>query len=187
MNTFEIIILALALVFTSWSSYVYAGGLFFDKALQTKVNYTGIMFLIQFLMTGAGIWIGFKFGNAESKINVLISLSIFFVTGLKVLLDNIGNQAADNNIEEESWKGISLLAVLEGIIPLVTGIAIGLLSLHPWLHWILLGVFFLSGILSGLFISGRKKPGKPLLRLGSAGGLLLLAAGIKLALNITGF
>ena len=60
MNNFEIVILALALVFNSWIVYINAGLVLSAEPFIRKVNYTGIMFLVQFVMAGAGIWIGYK-------------------------------------------------------------------------------------------------------------------------------
>lgn len=187
MNNFEIIILALALVFNSWTSYLNAGIVLADEPVIRKAYYTGIMFLLQFIMAGAGIWVGYKVGSTEVSVNMLISLSIMLIMGLKVLLSGIRQQTQEQTFEYTDTKVTFFAALAEGITPLIVGLAIGLLSIHPYLHWLLIGLFLLTGILTGLFQAARTGINSLKLRLGPIGGLLLLAAAIKLALNITGF
>jgi putative Mn2+ efflux pump MntP len=187
MNNFEIIILALALVFNSWSSYLNAGIVLTDEPVIRKAYYTGIMFLLQFIMAGAGIWVGYKVGSTEVSVNMLISLSIMLIMGLKVLLSGIRQQTQEKTFEYTDTKVTFFAALAEGITPLIIGLAIGLLSIHPYLHWLIIGLFLLTGILTGLVLAARTGINSLKLRLGPIGGLLLLAAAIKLALNITGF
>jgi len=187
MNNFEIVILALALVFSSWISYLNAGLVLANESLGRKFYYAGIMFLFQFLMAGAGIWVGNKVGSIEVKADMLISLSIMLIIGLKVLLSSIRPQTEEKTFDYTDNKVTFFAALAEGITPLIIGIAIGLLSIHPSLHWFLIGFFLLSGILTGLILAVRMGVNSLKLRLGPIGGLLLLAAAIKLALNLTGF
>jgi putative Mn2+ efflux pump MntP len=187
MNNFEITILALALVFNSWNSYLNAGIIMKADQLARKINFTGIMFLVQFIMAGAGIWLGFKLGSFEMRTNILISLSILLVTGLKVLLSGIRSQTDELTKELADTKTMFFSALLEGIIPLFIGIAIGFLSKSPYLHWFLIGLILLSGILAALLVASRKGPGALKNTFESVGGFLLLSIAIKLALNIIRF
>jgi putative Mn2+ efflux pump MntP len=187
MNNFEIIILALALVFNAWTTYVNAGIGLLKESFLRKVNYTGLMFFSQFLMTGVGIWVGYKVGSFEVRVNMLISLSILLIIGLKVLLTAIRNQAEETESDLTDNKVLLFTSLTEGIIPLAIGIAIGLLSLYPYLHWLVIGVFLITGILMGLILANRKSSGSLKLRLSHISGLLLLAASIKLILNLTSF
>lgn len=187
MNHFEIVILALALVFNSWTTYMNAGIMLSKELLLRRVYYTGIMFFFQFIMAGVGIWIGYRVGSVEVRVNILISLSILLVFGLKVLLTGIRTQVEEREFDLTDNKVLLLAALAEGITPLVIGIAIGLLSLQPYLHWAVIGIFLITGILIGLLLAPRMSSAALKLRLGPVGGLLLLAAAIKLALNITGF
>jgi len=187
MNNFEIIILALALVFNSWSSYINAGIVLTAEPAFRKVQYTGIMFLIQFILAGAGIWVGFKVGSIEVKVNMLISLSIMLIFGLKVLFTGIRAQTEEKAFDYTDNKVTAFAALAEGITPFVIGIAIGLLSLSVYLHWFLIGIFLLLGNLAGMFAASRMGINSLKLRFAPIGGLLLLAASIKLALNLTGF
>jgi putative Mn2+ efflux pump MntP len=187
MNNFEIVILALALVFNSWSTYLNAGITLSKQIMFRKFYYSGIMFVFQFVMAGVGIWIGYKFGSVEVKLNMLISLSILLIIGLKVLLTGIRTQVEERVFDFTDNKVLMFASLAEGITPLVTGIAIGLISIHPYMHWFGIGIFLLTGILTGLIIAIRMGADAFKLRLAPIGGLLLLAAAIKLILNLTGF
>lgn len=187
MNTFEIIILALALVFNSWISYLNAGIVLKGEPMLRKLNFAGIMFMLQFIMAGIGIWVGFKVGSLDVRVNMLISLSILLIFGLKVLLTGIRVQNQEKTFDYTDNKVTFFAALAEGITPLSIGIAIGLLSLHPYLHWFLVGGFLLVGIVIAQYLATRMGSESLKLRLGPVGGLLLLAAALKLMLNITNF
>ncbi len=185
MNTFEIIILAMALVFNSWMAYLNAGIVLAGKPMLRLVNYAGIMCLTQFLMAGVGIWVGYKIGSFEVRVNMLISLSILLIFGLKVLFTGIRMQTLDKAFDYTDNKVIVFAALAEGITPLIIGTAIGLLSVHLYLHWFVVGGFLLAGILSALILTSRMGSDSLKLRLGPVGGLLLLAAALKLMLSLT--
>ena len=187
MNNFEIVILALALVFNAWTTYVNAGIVLSKESFMRKTYYTGIMFFLQFVMAGVGIWVGYKVGSFEVRVNMLISLSLLLIFGLKVLLTAIRTPTEEPEFNITDNKLVMFTALTEGITPLAVGIAIGLLSLHPYLHWLVIGIFLLTGILIGLLIANRTNSGSPKLRFGPISGLLLLAAAIKLILNLTNF
>lgn len=187
MNNFEIIILALALIFNSWITYVNAGIVLSKEPLSRKVYFAGIMFFFQFVMAGAGIWIGYKVGSIEVRVNMLISLSILLIFGLKVLLSGIRTQTEERAFDYADNKVTMFAALAEGITSLGIGLAIGLLSAHPYLHWIVTGIFLITGVLTGLFVANRMGSDSLKLRLGPIGGFLMLAAAFKLIINLTGF
>lgn len=187
MNTFEIIVVALALVFNSWILYLNAGIALAGASLIRKLNYAGIMFGMQFLLSGVGIWIGYRTGSLEPKINLMISISIFFIFGLKVLLSGIKTHMEDKAFDYAESKVNFLTGLAEGITALVLGIAVGLLSEQPFLHWMLTAVFLLFGMLFALLFAPVINNSSMKLRLAPIGGLLLLAIAIKLTINLTGF
>jgi putative Mn2+ efflux pump MntP len=187
MNNFEIVILALALVFNSWTTYMNAGIVLIKESFLRKAYYTGIMFFFQFVMAGVGIWVGYKVGSFEVRVNMLISLSLLLIFGLKVLLTAIRTTTEETEFNITDNRLLSFTALTEGITPLVVGIAIGLLSAHPYLHWLMIGIFLLTGILPGLMVAKRKSSGPRKFRLGTIGGFLLLAVALKLILSLTSF
>lgn len=152
-----------------------------------KVKYTVITFLIQFVMTGAGTWIGYKSGFPEERTNIVISLSIMFIFGLKVLLSSVRQRLDEKTCDYTDQKSTSLSALAEGIAPLFIGVAIGLLSVSPYLHWLLVGLFLLAGIIIALILTAVVGQASLKPKFGAISGLLLLAAAIKLAINLTGF
>jgi putative Mn2+ efflux pump MntP len=187
MNNFQIVLLSMALVFNSWLFNLNSGVALSGETFKNKFSYTVIMFLVQLVMAGAGIWIGYKNGSLEVKVNMAISLSIMFIFGLKVLLTGIRMQTEEITFDFTDQKVTFFAALAEGITPLAIGVSIGLLSVHPYLHWIIVGMFLLSGILTALVLARRMGIASFKLRLGPIGGLFLLAAAIKLAISLTGF
>lgn len=187
MNTFEIVILALALVFNSWISYLNAGIALSGVPFLSKLKYSGIMFVLQFGMAGAGLWVGYKTGSFELRTNMAISLSILLIFGLKVLLAGIKNSPQEKEIDYNDNKAIFVAALAEGITPLFVGIAIGLLSLNPCIHWLLIGSFLFAGIIAGLIPASGMGSTSTKLRFGPISGLLLIAAAIKMIISITGY
>lgn len=187
MNNFEVVILALALVFNSWLSYLSAGNVLSEESFKRKAVFAGIMFLLQFLMTGVGIWAGYKTGAFELRVNMAISLSILFIFGLKTLLTGIRSQAQQKDYDYTDIKVVFLAALAEGITPLAVGIAIGLISVHHYTQWLITGAFLLAGIISALITVSRMGTAAFKLRLGPLGGLLLLAAAIQMTISLTRF
>jgi len=187
MNTFEIVILAIALTCNSWITYLGAGTVLAGETFSRRFYFTTVMILTQSMLTGAGIWIGYKMGSITTEVNMAISLSILFIFGLKVLLSGIRTQTEEKTYDYSENKVLFFASLAEGITPLVIGIAIGLLTLKPFLHWGIITGFLLVGILSGLISGLRMGTRINKLRLGPIGGLLLLAAAIKLVINLTGF
>jgi len=187
MNTFETVILALALVFNSWISYLNAGITLSGEPLLSKIKYAGIMSVLQFGMAGAGIWVGYKMGSFEMRTNMAISLSILLIFGLKVLLTGIKMSTQEKAFDYTDSQVTLLAALAEGITPLSVGIAIGILSLHPIMHWLLIGGFLFTGVLTGLILASGMGSASLKLRLGPIGGLLLIAAAIKMIISITGY
>ncbi len=187
MNNFEIFILALAIVFNSWTTYLKAGIVLSEELLTRKAYYSGIMFISQFVLAGVGIWVGNKVGSFEVRVNMLVSFSILLISGLIALLSAIRTPVEEKTFDYADNKVLLFSALAEGITPLVIGTAIGVLSLHPYLHWLVIGIFLASGILVGLIGATRRSSRSLKLRLGPVSGLLLLAAAIKLILNVTTF
>lgn len=187
MNTFEIVILALALVLSSWSSYLNAAVVLAREPFFQRVRYAGITFSVQLLLTGAGLYIGNKLSSPDLKVNMLISLSILLIFGLKVILSGIRQQNGEKSYNYAEVKVVLLAAVAEAITPLAVGIGIGLLSEHPFTHWIVIGSFFFAGIFTALIVASAMGVNSLRLRFGPIGGLLLLAAALKLILSITGY
>jgi putative Mn2+ efflux pump MntP len=187
MNSFQIAILALALLFNSWMPYLNAGIVLSGEPLISKIKYAGIMFVIQFCMTGAGVWVGYKAGSLEVTTNMTISLSILLIVGLKVLLTGIKMPTQEKAFDYVDNKVTLIAALAEGITPLFVGTAIGLLSLHPYTHWFLIGGLLLVGIIAGLAMVSGIGSNSLKLRLGPIGGLLMIAASIKMIISLSGY
>lgn len=187
MNNFEIVILALALVFDSWEKYVNAGLALAGESITRKYYYSGITFIIQLIMTGTGIWVGSRAGSFDMRTNILISLSIMLVIGLRILLTVFRQQLRKDENDYTEDKRTFFAALSEGVTPLFIGISVGFLSIHLVLHWILISFFLFTGIVTGLVVAKLKGTQALRYKFGMAAGFLFIAAAIKLALNISMF
>ncbi len=188
MSTFKIVILALALVFSSWPAYILAGIRLAKEPLFRRINYSGIMLSVQFLLAGAGLYIGTKTGSFDQKVNMTISLVLILVIGLRVFLAGIKlPQAQDESSDPADAKVTFISAIVEGIASLAIGLAIGLLSVNPFLHWIVIGVFYLIGIVIAITMASMMGNRSLRFNLAPFGGFLFLAAALKIILTLTGY
>jgi putative Mn2+ efflux pump MntP len=164
-----------------------AGRVLVGDTFSRKLFFISVMFLMQSILAGAGLWIGFKMGSLAAQINMAISLSILLIFGLKVLFAGIKTQAEEKSYDYSNNNVVFFASMAEGITPLSIGIAIGLLTMKPYLHWAIIAGFLLTGIMTGMVsgLSMGEKLNK--LRPGPIGGLLLIAAAIKLLVNLVGF
>jgi hypothetical protein len=93
----------------------------------------------------------------------------------------------EKDFDYSDKKAAFLSTLTEGIYPLLIGAAMGILSIHPYLHWLLTGLILASGIIAAQILAYQIGNNSLQIKLGATGGLLLLAAAIKLALTISGF
>ncbi len=188
MSTFKIVILALALVFSSWPAYIHAGIRLAKEPLFRRINYSGIMLSVQFLLAGAGLYIGTKTGSFDQKVNMTISLVLILIIGLSVFLTGIKLPSEQGESPDQAdTKVIFLSALVEGIASLAIGLAIGLLSANLFLHWIVIGVFYLIGIVSAITLASIFGNRSLRFKVAPIGGFLFLAASLKLILTLTGY
>jgi len=187
MNTFEIVILAIALVLSAMPVNTLAGYLLSSETFFGKLKFVGIMFVISFLMSGAGIWIGNKTSSDYQQTNMWISLGLLLSFGLKVFLSSLQSNTEDKSIDFTDNNVLLITALTEGIIPLGIGIAIGILSQTPLFHWIILGIILFLGVISGFLLGIAKGSIISKFRFGLTGGLLIIATAIKLIITLVGY
>lgn len=187
MNTFEIAILAFALVLNSFSVYISAGISLRSEHQGRKALFGAVMFFVQFLMVGAGLWIGNRLGSYVVQTNMMISVCILIIFGLKVLLGNINSVSNRKTFDFSESSVILLTALAEGTTPLAIGISFGLVSQHPIMHWMATAIILLLGIISGMSFGLNLGKHSLKLRFGPIGGLLILSVAIKLIINMMGY
>jgi putative Mn2+ efflux pump MntP len=187
MNSIQIAILALALALNSFMTYLTAGYVLRDESGIRKMRFGLIVLMSQILMSGTGLWLGVKIGILAANSNYYISLGILLIMGLKIVFDSIRTRPEDKAFDFSDTRVIVMLSIAEGITPLVIGIAIGLVAEYVLLPWIILAILQFLSILIGLIAGSRYGVASFRFRLGPVGGLIMLAAALKLLIDLIGY
>lgn len=187
MSTFKILILAVALVFSLWPSYVNVAIVLSKEPAIRKLKHIGITSAVQFLMAGAGFYIAYKTISFYPRVNTLISLCILLVIGLKILLTEMKSQSIENTPEFMDLKTSFWQAVTYGLHVLAISVAVALLSDSLVIHWTIIGAFVFSGTVAAFVLSPEMAGNSLRYRFSTIGGILLLAVALKLTLTVVGF
>jgi len=187
MNNFQIGILAIALALNSFSTFLKTGFVIKPEDFTRKIRFALVNLFFQAIMTGSGLWLGVKMGMLAANSNIYISLGILSVMGLKIIFDSVRTRQEDKTFDLSEMRMIVMLAVAEGITPLIVGIAIGLTVEMVLIPWIILVLLQAVSILSGLVYGPRRGTASVRFRSGMLGGLILLAAALKLLMNLIGY
>jgi len=186
MNSIQIAILASGLALNSFMSFLYSGSSLkstdFDQKLQTGT----IIFLLQVMMLGAGLWLGIRIGILAENSNYYISLGLLLFIGLKIIFESIGSRPENISILTEK-RELTIFSLSEGILPLLLGIAVGLVVDVLMTAWIILIVFQTVALLAGFYLSSRNTPVKFGIKPEIIGGLIILAAALKMLISLIGF
>ncbi len=187
MNNFQIGILAVALALNSFATFLIDGFVLRPEDLARKIRFALVNLFFQAIMAGAGLWLGVKMGTLAVNSNFYISLGILSVMGLKIIFDSVRTRQEDKSFDLSEMHSIVLLAVAEGITPLIVGISIGLTVEILLIPWIILVLLQAAAILSGLVYGPHHGTASVRFRSGMLGGLILLAAALKLLMNLIGY
>lgn len=186
MNSIQIAIIALGLAMNSFMSFFYSGASLktadFDQKLQTGT----IIFLLQVAMLGAGLWLGIRIGILAEDSNYYFSLGILFLIGIKIIFDSISSRPENISILTDK-RELTIYALSEGILPLFLGIAVGLVVDVLMTSYLILIVFQTIALLSGFYLSSRNTIISPRIKLELIGGLIILAAALKILISLIGF
>jgi len=186
INTFEIILLSVALILSLWISCVIAGSTLEAERLKHKSVFGIIFIAVQILMIGAGMWIGNRISTPDVKPNLLMAIGLLLVFGLKIIFTSVKNNPKDKIFDYSDAGVIFLSAIGEGINTLGIGLAVGLLSSSLFFHWLLSSSVLASGLVLAILVGSALGNDALKLRLGPIGGLILLAAAIKFAITLAG-
>lgn len=186
LNTFELILLSVAIVLTFWINCLIAGFTLSVNKLQSKIIFILIYSFIHILMLGSGMWIGNRIGSTEVKSNVMMAIGILLIFGLKILFSSIKNNPQSRLFDYSDASVVSLSALGEGINTLGIGLAIGLLIEFIYMPWLYGGIVLLVGIISGVVIGSLLSNNALKLRTGPIGAIILVSAAIKLTLTLAG-
>lgn len=187
MNYFQISLIALGLSLNLLTSAVAGGVVLRSSATGRKMLYLCVMILFQALTLAAGLLLGNRIGLVSENHNAIIALSILLIIGIKVLLDSIRSKPESKSFDINDNQVLIMVALAEAFTPLAVGIAIGLMAAGIFSSWLVLLLFQVLAIITGLVAGSFMGEQAFKLRLGPIGGLILLAAAMKLIINVIGF
>lgn len=187
MNAAQIFILSIALALNSFMAYAVAGVSLKKEKQSFMVIYSSIMLASLILLIGTGLWLGYRIGIMSGQNNYYISFGILLIMGLKVIFDSLRSKPEEKSYDLGETRNIVLLSIAEGITPLIISIAAGLTLEKIYPSWIIFCVWQILAIISGLFLGARFGKQIYRFRTGPIGGLILLAAALKLLIDFVGF
>lgn len=179
MNTFQLILLALAVGFYYLNTGI-AGG--YSLIGSDKKHLFGFQIsLILFLLSAT--FIGLLFGKALAALSgdmvVYIASGMLLVIGLKMLFDSLNNKITSKVFDFTDRKIVNLFALGESINMLLIATGIGLLAEHTFIAVLILGIPLILAIVSGPFLVQSMGKEALKLRLGPIGALIIIAAAIQ--------
>lgn len=177
LNNLEIIVIALALVVN-----MLAGA-------QERVRQNGNLkslpvlgyCLLILVLTSTGIWTGKLAGGWVMQSNLLISSTLLFIFGIRMLFLTFNKQETGLAEDESNYNAFANISYLA--TPLAVGFAAGLASNEPLQLWLVtLAIIFIAG-LAGIWILQRIQ--KPIsIRIVIMAGLFLIAVAAKMMLEL---
>lgn len=187
MNNFQISIIAVGLAMNLMTSSVAGGVILKGSAMSRQAIYILVMAAFQALATGAGLILGNRIGMLSESHNAIIALFILLIMGIKVTLDTLRTKPEAKSFEVNDNRIMLMVSLAEAFTPLAVSIAVGLVVneiMVPFLIiWIIQLLAIMAGIAAGSVMGGQAYK----LRLGPVGGLILLAAAMKLIINVIGY
>lgn len=179
MNTFQLILLALAVGFYYLNTGI-AGA--YSLTGSEKKNLTGFQTsMILFLLSST--FIGLLFGKALSRLSgdivVYIAVAMLLIVGLKMLFDSLNSKITSKVFDFTDKRIVNLFALGESINMLLVATAIGLLVENTYLAVLIIGIPLILAIVSGPLLVQSMGKESLKLRLGPIGALIIIAAAIQ--------
>ena len=186
MNSIQIAILALGLALNSFMNFFFSGTSLKSIDFDQKLRIWTIIFISQVLMLGAGLWLGIRIGILAENSNFIISLCILLFIGLKIIFESIRSRPENISILTEK-RELIIFSLSEGILPLLLGIAVGMVVDVLMTAWIILIIFQTIALITGFYLSSGNNKITFGIKLEIIGGLILLAAALKMLISLIGY
>ena len=186
MNSIQIIILAIGLAMNSFMSFFFSGASLKLTDFDQKLRIWTTIFIAQVLMLGAGLWLGIRIGILAENYNYKIALCILLFIGLKIIFESIRSRPENISILTEK-RELIIFSLSEGILPLLLGIAVGMVVDVLMTAWIILIIFQTIALIAGFYLSSRNNRITFGIKLEIIGGFILLAAALKMLISLIGY
>lgn len=187
MNYFQISLIALGLALNLLTSSIAGGMALRESSAGRKFSFALSIIFFQAIAIGAGLILGNRLGMISESHNAVIALAILLIMGIKILLDSIRNKPETKLFDVNDNRILMMVSLAESFTPLIVSISVGLLVSDVIIPWILALFFQLLAVATGLIASETMGEQSYKLRLGPVGGFILLAAALKMIINVIGF
>ena len=187
MNPIQIIIISVAIALNSFVAYLTAGYVLQKEPVTKMLTYGFIMLVTHSLMIATGLWLGVRIGVLASNSNYYIAAGILLLMGLKIIFDSLKTKPEEKTFDLSETRVLIMLSIAEGVTPMIIGIAIGLTVEAVFPSWSILLITQSLALISGLVFGTLYGKNALRLRTGPIGGLILLAASLKLLIDLIGF
>ena len=179
MNTFQLILLALALGFYYLNTGIAGGYALSGSGKKYLLGFQTSMII--FLLSAT--FIGLLFGNAIARLSgemvIYIAVGMLLIMGLKMLFDSLNNKITSKIFDFSDRKIVNLFALGESINMLLIATGIGLLAENLLRTVLILGIPLILAIVSGPMLVQSMGKEALKLRLGPIGALIIIAAAIQ--------
>lgn len=184
VNLFEIAVLAVALAF-DLSGMCLASGILLRKAGSAEsIRFLFVLITIHVMLFFAGLMVGATLYTLIGRMGQWIALILFTGTGFKILFKSFQLNSGEKVFETFELKTMIIPALAASINPFIIASGIGFLSPDIPKSMLVMGVITFL-FTTALFYVGKIKGSSSLkLRLGSFGGLILVAAGLHLYIKL---
>ncbi|MEI6749304.1 MAG: manganese efflux pump MntP family protein [Bacteroidales bacterium] len=184
MNLFEIALISLALAFNTSGICLAAGYLLRKSETGFMLRFLFILVTTQLIFSFTGLLLGKVISGIFPSAIQWIALSLLVMMGLKILYQSLQAKPEDWSFITNELRVVIRLSLATSIDPFIVSAAIGFLAPTLPNTILVIGATFLLFCSAWLIIGRIRGTASFKLRLGTTGGLILLAAGLHLFLKL---
>jgi putative Mn2+ efflux pump MntP len=187
MNPFQTALISLALALNAFVAFHVAGDTLRKDGIRHVFKFGLVMLITQFFVSGIGLWLGMRISSISSNSNYYIAIGILLVLGLSILLDSLRIKTDDKTPDLKDMRVILTRSILEATPVLAVSTAVGLTVESAFPSWYILLVFQFLALVTGLFTGSKFGEKIRKIRTGPISGFIMLAAALKLLIDLIGY
>jgi putative Mn2+ efflux pump MntP len=186
MNHLQILLLAVGLALISFNDIVSDGFALREAGNPKQLRYFLFLLTATILYVILGLFIGTSIGIVAGKVNAPIASAMLIAIGLKIMVEELLVPSAERINPASDIQTLIRTTLADGITPFIVSVAVGLLHIDFLSPLLILASVITFSAASGM-LTGRTKiqKTKPV-KLAAFGGLILLAAGLKMLITLLG-
>lgn len=184
MNLFDIALLAIALSFDLSGICFESGALLRKTEVTVSLRFLLILGLTLVMLSFGGLMVGAILFAIVGAAGQWIAFLLFSGTGLKIIFESLQPKKGDSAFAKSEVKTMVVLALGESINAFIITTGIGFLLPDIPRALLEIGIILLLFSAAWIYIGRIKGPSPFKFRLGTLGGLILIAAGLHLLLKL---